>query len=77
MADPTAHVIAVVQAAHDALETGESCRLLSAASSEPRRDAQATRVGDTVIVTAEVTVTYVYQVYREPREGDDGSVDSG
>lgn len=62
--------IPVALAARSALQTGEACRLLSAASSEPLEDAQAARVGDTIVVTAVVTATYVYQVYTDSE--DDG-----
>jgi hypothetical protein len=73
----TTRPLPVAQAAWGQLAGWEACTLLSAASSEPLRDAQAVRVGDTIIVTADITATYVYQVHPD-NEGDaDGGVDSG
>jgi hypothetical protein len=59
----SSHRVAVPQAAHDALDAGEACTLASVATSEPLRSAQAVRTGRTIIVTAEITATYIYQVH--------------
>ena len=71
MGQPMADRYSVPQAAHSELYAGERCNLTDVRSSEPHRDAQAIRIGNTIVVTADVTVTYVYQAYEDDNETDE------